>query len=366
MDPQAPDWISAVTRPLRDNPELELAARHELGEHAGRSDPGELATLAERFEAIDRTPAPRRRLLYWLPIALAFLAVLGAGLPFASHYRTWWGSLTPLAGGWSAPGGHSPTDMLKSQLTPDERMFVFGDTSQPSQELAARALWESQPENPLLFGGYIAHCDPLPADFLETARRIDPDNAWFLIVAAGELAENAVKKNRRPHNGPPDERPLVSDWEIIDEARFQEALALLGEASTKPRAEYYGARLLRQRLEILPAESDIRSRIARISFAATASSKDLFQVMRSSELLAAQADRLGQARDATGLRALIPEAEAFCELLPGQDGFLIQSLVTLTICTSTYAHLIEACERCDLTAEAARLRPKLAMLQTIK
>ena len=46
MGPQPPDWISAVTAPLRDNPELELAARHELGDCAEGADPDQLAAVA--------------------------------------------------------------------------------------------------------------------------------------------------------------------------------------------------------------------------------------------------------------------------------------------------------------------------------
>jgi hypothetical protein len=86
MDPAPPpDWISAVTRPLRDNPELELAARQELSERVGSADPDQLGTIQRRFDSIDRAAPAKHRLLYLLPIVLAFLVVLGAGIPLILH-----------------------------------------------------------------------------------------------------------------------------------------------------------------------------------------------------------------------------------------------------------------------------------------
>ena len=366
MDSLPPDWISAVTRPFSRNPELQLAARQELSEQAADADPDALATLAARFDAIDQACPKKRALFRWLPIALAFGIALGFGIPTALKFFGLQQFITTMSGSTPKRVIANPTDQLRAELTPEQRLFVFGDSSQPTPELAAKALWKNQPDNPVLFADYLEHCDPLPAKFLETARRIDPDNGWFLLLKAGELAEDAVEKHKRPWSGPREDRPKRADWTIKDEAKFQAAMALIEEAVSKPRIEAYSAGLLRERLEILPDEHDFSSRIARLTFAAGSPSGTTFELLKASSIVSARAFILGRDKDAGALRTLIPTAESLCRRLAEQDGSLVAQLVNLAVCLSVHEHLVEACERSGLTDEADRLRPTLEVLRSIR
>jgi hypothetical protein len=366
VDSLPPDWISAVTRPFNRNPELQLAARQELSEQAADADPDALATLAARFDAIDRGSSKNRALFRWLPIALAFGIALGFGIPTALKFFGLQQFITTMSRSTTKRAIANPTDQLRAELTPEQRLFVFGDSSQPTPELAARALWKTQPDNPVLFADYLEHCDPLPANFLETARRIDPDNGWFLLLKAGELAEDAVEKHNRPWSGPLEDRPKLVDWTINDEAKFQAAMALIEEAVSMPRIAPYAAGLLKKRLKILPAEHDFPSRIARLTFAAGSPSGTSFELLKASSIVSARAFILGRDKDAGALRALIPTAESLCRQLAGQDGSLVAQLVNLAICLSIHEQLVEACERSGLTGEANRLRPTLEALRSIR
>ena len=62
----------------------------------------------------------------------------------------------------------------------------------------------------------------LPSDLLETAGRIDPDNAHFLLLAAGGVANGAVEGKHRPGVPSRSNRSMLRDWKINDEAAVRE------------------------------------------------------------------------------------------------------------------------------------------------
>jgi len=136
-----PDWLTSVSRPFDDNPELQLAARQELAERTADADPGALSSLGRRFDAIDQVPPKKRILLSWFPIALATLLTLGIGLPTILYYR---GVSQFMQGPVS--GGYDSMAEAAFGLSPEDRLFIFGDQTQPTSELARKALWETQPK----------------------------------------------------------------------------------------------------------------------------------------------------------------------------------------------------------------------------
>lgn len=358
----SPDWISSVTRPFNDNLELQLAAQQELVERAADTDPDQLATLTSRFDAIDQTTSPRKRALFhWLPIALAFLVALGIAIPTVLQYLSIRDNLSSMGMMRGTPKTQS--DIFRSQLSPADHFALFGDTGQATEELAVKALWQSDPDNPVLYNYYLNHCETYPDDLLETAEQIDSDNGWFVLIAAGEFAKDVTDSESRPWHGPREDKPVVRDWKITDSDKFQESLALIKHASTKSRLERYDEIHLGQRLTLLPPEHDIASRVIRLIHTAATPTKGAFHVLGCSKVLSAHIWQLGQDKDTEGIRAMIPVVEQLCRNLNEQDGFLVSQLVVQAFCRSTYEHLLEACERNGMTEEADRIRPVVTHLR---
>ena len=359
-----PDWLTSVSRPFDDNPELQLAARQELAKRTADADPGALSSLGRRFDTIDQVAPKKRILLSWFPIALSTLLTLGIGLPTTLSYRGVSQSMKSMQG--PVPGVYDSMAEAASGLSPEDRLFIFGDQTQPTSELARKALWETQPKNPALYADYISHCDPLPADFLETARRIDPDNGWFLLVAAGELGRKAVEKVERPKPPGEGERPIAGPWKIKDEEKLREALDLIAAAAAKPRIEYYGTGLLKERLKRFPPEKTFVSRLPRLIIAASASSGDAFNLLGTASAISARAYLLGEAGEGEATLAHVKLGELHCERLSHQDGNLIFHLINLANCLRVYGHLIDACEKAGLEDEASRLRPRFEAIRKIR
>lgn len=365
MDPDpTPDWLASVTRSFDDDPELQLAARQELAERAAAADPDELGELGARFDAVDQGSPGKRAFLHWLPLILAALLILGIGVPTTIYYRSVSQFIRSMQG--PASGKFDPMARAASSLTPEDRLFIFGDQTKPTPALAHKALWETQPANPALYADYLAYCDPLPGDLLETAGRIDPDNGWFHLVAAGELGKEAVDKMKRPTPPEGGERPIAGPWDIKDQAKFRQALDLIAEAATKPRIEYYGIQVLKERLERFPPEKDFVSRIPRLVIAASANSKDVFTLLGTARVLSAQAYLLGEAGDREAIAAHVQLGELHCQRLCHQEGNLLSELINVATCITVYGHLIDACEKAGLEDEAARLRPKLDAIRQIR
>ena len=367
MDPEdTAHWTDSITRGMGSDSELLLAAKHELEEIAGEPETSTVDALAKRFDEVDQISPKRRALYYWVPIGLALILSLAIGIPTILLYRgaaSFFGSFSGHS--ISAPGADDMFD-LSDQLTDKERLYVYGDENQPNSTLAAKALWEAYPDDPILFGAYIATCETLPENILELAEKVDPENGWYHLVLAGEISKDAIEKKERSHSDPITERLKVSDWEITDEAKFQNALKLVRQGISKPRLENYSLELLQKRLEILPPEKNYISRIARIVFAVATQSNDSLLLINVAELLSCQAYVVGESNDIELLQELIPFTKEYLKRLSKVNGHLVLHLVSLANATSTCAHLAEACEKTGLIKEAQQLENTYNTLRRIK
>ena len=123
--------------------------------------------------------------------------------------------------------------------------------------MRAKALWDSEPENPAYFAEYsTAHqreFGKLPDDFLQTARRLDPDNAWFTYVAAAALGKNSCEDQIQAPSA--NGTVASSTWKISAPAKLDSAMALLHEARGQPRCQNYQSQMLQRRILLLPQKN---------------------------------------------------------------------------------------------------------------
>ena len=363
---EIPDWIETVVTPLDVDPELGIAARTELLALAPKADPEQCRAIKQRLEARAARKNRWGPILYWAPLAFV-LVMLGLSIPQYLHFRALQSFVTAMQ---IDSEDRSLERRLGSKLNAKERRFVFGDPSQPIEELARKALWDDDPQNLALFAEYIAATDPLPSDFLETAQRLDPQNGWFLLIAAGTMAEDAVEKEQGPRLTQEERddptRKRTSTFQILDEQELAAAIALVHQAAGKQRLEPYQPELLRQRLRLLPPETDFLSRTFRLVIAASSDSSNIFRVMRASEIISAEAQRLAAAGERKELQRLVGAAEILCRQLAESEGTLIHGLVALAVTIGVHEHLLEACETAGLSEEAERLGPIVTKLRKLR
>ena len=245
--------IEAAVRPLADNPELQLAAANLLEEAAANAR-GEAGAALARWEAIDA--GKRRPWVKWA--LLAVLAVVSAW--------AWAGAVKDYRGYWrryklvlefviDEPGNRQALehDLARHQ---DERgrLLLLGDVTKTTVSERMQGLWDSAPDNPAYFmefaGAYLRDHEQLPPGFLETARRLDPDNSWFSYFAAALNLKDAVAAQIQSKG----ERDAgaAKAWTIRDPQKLADAIALLHQASGQARFDSYQTRMLRERMPFIP------------------------------------------------------------------------------------------------------------------
>lgn len=300
-----------------------------------------------------------RRKSFWKPVLGILLvavsaAVIAADIGEIMRYRNWtcWLLTRDLS--------TLPKYANKTAASSDEfRKLLFSGDSENGPELASKeALWRSQPNDPAYFVEYATaykrEHEKLPPDFLETARRIDPDNAWFTHLAAAVEARDCVKRKTR--KGKRVDGKLVytepTAWEILDQARMDRAMELLHEAGRQTRCETYAAEMLQRRQTLLSHETLIDSLESYSSLGAATSFPSL-STRPLSQAIAAKAWALGEANDVTGFKELLKDANAFLVSTSAMKaGVLVDELMLGSHVFTIAENLAPAAARLGLHEEA--------------
>lgn len=261
MPEPAERFLAAATAPLGDNAELQIMARRELEEGLAA---GKEAELAEATAVLERAK-PRRLWRIALYAATALVSVVSLG-GLGSNSTVIDGMQSILSAGSLGSTPWVPNDSedrLSEGLSPQQRLLLLGDTSKTSPAERFKALWDSDPENPAYFADYSLHFiqehESLPPDFLETAGKLAPDNAWFTLMAAGVTAKDAVKRVKQSRLQV--EKGMPPDYQILDPKRLDEALRLLERAGRQSGFQVYQADLIAERIALLPKRTDFVSQL---------------------------------------------------------------------------------------------------------
>lgn len=142
-------------------------------------------------------------------------------------------------------------------------------TGQQGEQL--RALWESDPDNPVYFAEYVrnyaADSHALPADCLKVAEAIDPGNGYYHLLDAALRAKPLVTKTKTDHPKSPvtrsqvmkaqkeDKKRLelqqVKQFTINDPVQAKQVLDSWRKSLQKPYYESHELAIHKQRAEIL-------------------------------------------------------------------------------------------------------------------
>lgn len=317
--------------------------------------PGESLTLellAEAENALERAgPHPRRswRIVLYLTTLVVSLAVL-------AHSVVQLGQFAGI-NHWITPGlpQKLPLPHPTAHLTPQQKLLLLGDGRAPNEADRWKPLWQSEPANPAYFMEYAMAYrrdhDQLPPEILETAARIDPENAWYPAIEAAAKAKAAVKKKSPGYDGR--QRGEKTTYSVIDEAAFADALKLFREATAKPRLTNHQVELLDQRLPLLPERRDFVSQFPRQLFSASQNCGTL-DLRSLAEAISIEAGRCAERKDVAGFQQLVSDWRWLVSTAARDGVSLLDVLVAKALFTIPLGQLRDAAKSLGLEADAGK------------
>lgn len=368
MLPPTNPLIEAVTEPLADNAERRMAAQHLL---SGTFDPAHpaIAGTTARIEADGRRKFPVwRKALPWVLAAIALAVTVFSHVPMIRIGATLFDY--NLFEPWEKPA-------LPPGLTEEQRLLL-GDPDEDGFD-QKRRLHAHNPENPAYYAeyaqGYLSENENLPPDFLESAARIAPDNAYFPYIAAGQIGKKCITKKNR--SGPTPPQRIVdgvrlsppfreTEFDITDPAAFGEALELFSNAAAMPGYETYTSPMIVARVSLLPV-GNIAEFTRALMYAYGTTASGIISLRLIADLLDARAEQLSKSGDKEGFLALAGQREAFlAHLGRNPDTYLVGELVYAVIASATATNFHAAADRLGLTEMAATYRKQVDALQADK
>lgn len=355
MTPNSDPLVKAAVRPFAGNAEMQLAASRLLGELTASND-GNAADAIRRWDAIDarkRKPVWRMA-LFSLMLVVSSIMLVDATKDMLMYGRLYFSNMPYYITGNLGNGYQRE---LENRMGASQRLLLFGDSSQPTRAGRMKALWDSAPENPAYFGeyakAYLADNDALPPYFLETARRIDPQNSWFTYLAAAVECKGSVEKRKQSKAAK--DAGEARTWDIRDKAKLERALALVHEARSQPKCLDYVNELTRQRIEILPRDNPADN-LRSITYLGATISPEIVSIRYLMDAISAKGWAFGEEADTTGLKGLIDDSDAFVTALAGIEvSNMIEILVFRLCADGTSKALGAATAKLGLAADATRL-----------
>ncbi len=310
--------VAAAVRPLTGDAEMKSSAVRLL-ESLREERPKQTEAALRRWDApIREKPRMSLRWIFHLTVAvISLLFLTQATLDFLNY----WKALRALS-------GHTPEVMSRTHFNAREKLLLKINDNNKSPTELAKALWDSDPTNPAYYAEYcsahVADNAKLPADFLEQARRIDPNNGYFPFWAAALDVKNAVKqrslnKTMKAAGTPP-------GWDVVDESKVDRALQIIYE--TRNLADYrnYDVQMTRERISLLPQNTphEYHNSVSLLLQSSTTHhyTRDLPNV------IAAKAWLCGERGDAQGFRAVKESADTYLRnVCRSEPGFIIHDMI---------------------------------------
>lgn len=363
MTDPAEQFIDAATSPLSDNPELQIAARHELTgsiADASATTGDSLDTAAARLE--QRRGGKWKYFLYAITGILSAMALV-TSWPSLVVLRYTLQVLSLIGGSSFAPyiGSDDAWEKRMSKdLSPQQKLLLLGDTRRKGKAERFAALWESDPANPAYYAdyatAYLSQHSSLPPDFLDTSRKLDPDNGWFPAIAAGEMTKLALNTSVSTKFSTVKSPGGVKLMPIKDAAKLDELLTLLHEVAATKRIDSYQLTLLKQRIPLLPPRTDNLNQLIPATYMGGLPALNLrFRYL--GDAVAAKAIQCAANKDTEGFKRLLADWEAFTALhVRAEHAGLVDVLVAVATTQLPLKALSEAATDLGMPEEAARLK----------
>ena len=342
--------VAAAVRPLVGDGEMKASAV-QLLESLKVERPDQTEAALRRWDA----PVREKRRISWrwifhLTVAvITTLFLIQATLDFLNYRKA-----------LRAFSGHPQEVTSHTQFNAREKLLLKISDHKKSPTELAKALWDSEPANPAYYAEYcsahVADHAKLPADFLEQARSIDPNNAYFPYWAAAVDAKDAVKqrsltKAMRAAGTPP-------GWDVADENKVDRALQIIYETRSLTDYRNYDIQMTRERISLLPQNTphEYYNSVSLLLQSSTTHhySRDL------PNAIAAKAWLCGERGNPQGFRAVKESADIYLRnVCRSEPGFIIHDMILEVAARVILKNLVAAAVKLGLTSEAAEVQLRL-------
>lgn len=353
--------VETVVRPFSEDAELTHAAADFLAKRLV-GDARTADAMKARWDEVDsRKRSPLRPCFVWAVVAVVSASVAHTDFEEISRLIPW--------GKWIATGSiieplpAGRESMIANKLSQSDKLLLFGDLSKKTKAERKEALWRSEPENPAYFADYsvafISENSGLPPDFLKTARRIDPGNAWFTYLAATVEAKDAVDSGF--HSSTRVAGKMVSgpkSWKIRDPARLDRVMALLVEARNQPKCMDYSTTMLKKRIPLL-SEVTFLDQLDSGACLAEVSTFSSLRLLNLAKAIAAIAWSSGASGDAAKFEEISNDADRLIRGIRNEEIGPIVDEMGRNIAISTLVESLAS------AAEALRLEPDVGRWKPI-
>lgn len=373
MHPESNDLIEQIIRPLEPNAELHLAARSYLLDRlhdAGGDEEDHVAEFVKTRanETPERSASPRavtsaatqvpgvppNKWRRWFYIAAASLIVAQV-VPFV--WKTYEASTAASFLGFRTVFSRSePYQPLRVRnLPPQQKMLLLGDESlAPGDAERWRSLWRSDVDNRVFLAQYAktysAVRNSITPEIIETAARIDPENALYPLMQATRGWESVIKQT----SPTPAEKKAGKrkEWIIKDQAGLDSRVALLQRVADMSGIRGYERVLLKSQLAVLPPPEDLPDGMGRISFKLHRSAwLDLFPVPK---LLAAKASECANKGDIQGFQSAVSSWRSLCKMAAGGCETILDGLISRSIVSTPLEDFRDGARQLGLEEDARR------------
>jgi hypothetical protein len=352
--------VAAAVRPLTGDAEMKSSAVRLL-ESLREERPDQTEAALKRWSA----PVGDKRRLSWRVVFHLTVTVISLLLLTQTtlDFRGYRNIFLEIVSGYGVGNYSKPLDGTRFNAR-EKLLLKIGDDNQSLTELA-KALWDSAPANPAYFSEYCAAYfsdqGRLPADFLEQARKIDPNNAWFPYWAASVVAKDAVKK--RSLSKAAKAAGGVPGWDVTNEGKVDQALAILHESRNLPDCRNDEVQMTRERIPLLPQDTPVEYYR---SLSHLVTSINFHYPMDLPNAIAAKAWLCGERGDATGLIALKQDTDAYLQNVSRTEpGFIIHDVLMESWAKVCLKSLAASAVKLGLTGEAAEIQARLDRLEKL-
>ncbi|RYD20388.1 MAG: hypothetical protein EOP88_15225, partial [Verrucomicrobiaceae bacterium] len=355
--------IDTAVRPLTDNAEMRFSATELLRNVTKDSGTAGEASVA-RWDAVDRKRG-WRWILPWMLMAAISAVVIALEYQEVSRLSEWSGWMSRY--NFLHPLPEAPMERVAASLGERDRLLLFGDLNQGDKVLRMEALWHSEPTNPAFYACHaVTHLlekETLPPDYLETARRIDPENSWFLYLAAGSEMMKVVKKEQKPTKRVAGKVVReIKTYKILDPERYARTLQLLEEAGRLPKFQSYKTEMMRARMRLIPQrtfEEFLDSQLCMMSMGT-----GIIHLRKVPDVMAARMMQLADAGDVEGFKAFSKTSESLLDKMTAEEpGTLVDELVLAVVAGVTAEYQEHAFKKLGMEEEALRWKNMSARLQ---
>ena len=357
--PDLETCVEQVARPLEKHPDLHAGATAEIRQRLAASGASAdwLRQAVAGFERVHR----RGLLRHWKILLYAcVLASVVVGMFNARHMKNaiaFMGSMSSISYDFLST---EPT----THFTQDEILLLYGRKDAPSQAERWEALWQTDPTNPAYFAEYVRgvfdDTKSVPDEILRQAETIDPGNGWYHALKAAALLSDIVERKRQSDE---DRDALrAPEYTVKDEARLNEAIALLHEAIAMPHFNSHHQELIRRRLIVLGQPEDWISYIPVLAYVAGMALPDGIAMREFTSALAVAAERCAEQGDREGFLRLVATWESLTRNVLNNGFTFVEILVGKVMFAGPVVTFRDAARRLGLEDQAARFE-KIARWQ---